>query len=394
MAYLPSEDPITIAELEEIARKRLPSAWYSYFASGADEQRALRSNVEALNQLHILPRVLRDVSAIDTGISMLGQPWPLPIAVSPTGMQKMAGGEGELDVARAVGKFGINMVLSSSATASMEDVISAGQSAAPDSRFGSRFWFQLYLTDDMARNEKLINRAEAAGYEALVLTVDTAVSGNRYNERKNPVVLPPGLWLPNTQGPTPPKERKPNINRIIMDARTAKQASEILQAAGRIVNSASLTWSDMEQLRKMTRMKIILKGIMTPEDAELAVQHGIDAIIVSNHGGRQLDCTVATTEALPAIVGAVRRRIPVMVDGGFRRGSDIVKAVALGADAVLIGRPVLWGLAFNGQAGVETVLHIFERELSRAMALAGVSKLADLEKSYLGVRAGWGVSRL
>lgn len=239
----------------------------------------------------------------------------------------------------------------------------------------------------------------AAGYEAIVLTVDTPVLGNRLNERKTPLALPSHLRLANIESDIHKGPRKPTMNRLLMDARTAEQAAQITQTAenASTMHSSSLTWeSTIKFLRNTTtNMRIILKGIMTPEDAVLAVEYGADAIVVSNHGGRQLDSVPSTIEALPRIVEAVGRRIPVIFDGGVRRGSDVFKALAVGADFVLVGRPVLWGLAFRGQQGVETVFNIFERELSRTMALAGVNSVADIDRSLIGVSSPmFGVARL
>jgi (S)-2-hydroxy-acid oxidase len=221
-----------------------------------------------------------------------------------------------------------------------------------------------------------------AGYEALVVTVDMPVMGNRLNERKIPVVLPAHLRLANF--PVPEK-RLPsaNVNRQILDARTAADADAILATVRAAVHDPTLSWDLIARLRTITKMKIILKGVMAAEDARLAIEKGADAIIVSNHGGRQLDCTPATIEVLPAIAKEAKGKIPIIIDGGVRRGSDIFKAIALGADLVLVGRPVLWGLAYNGQEGVETVAHILEREFSRTMALAGVTKVEDIPKAIL-----------
>jgi (S)-2-hydroxy-acid oxidase len=230
-----------------------------------------------------------------------------------------------------------------------------------------------------------------------VLTVDTPVLGNRINERKTPLVLPDGLTLANQEKkPDSTGEKKPTVNRLLMDARTSQQAKELTESAGGSMHSSSLTWDgSMKFLRENTKMKIILKGIMTPEDAELAVHHKADAIIVSNHGGRQLDSVPATLEVLPDIAATIRGRLPVIFDGGIRRGSDVFKALALGADFVLIGRPVLWGLSFKGCEGVEMVLDILERELSRTMALAGATNLDGISKSMLGVRKeSFGIRRL
>ncbi|GLI74268.1 hypothetical protein PoHVEF18_002505 [Penicillium ochrochloron] len=297
-------------------------------------------------------------------------------------MQRLAGPEGEIGMASAAARMGLNLTLSSNSTTLLEDVASVktrvgSQSVAP-------FWFQIYLTAELELRVPLIKRAEAAGYEALVLTVDTPVLGNRINERQTPLVLPEGLRLENLEHDSTQGPGKPSPNRILMDARTPEQANNAVREIGGKAHSASLTWeSTIKFLRRTTKMKIILKGILAPEDAQLAVEYGVDAIIVSNHGGRQLDCVPSTIQALPGVVEAVGRRVPVILDGGIRRGSDVFKALALGADFVLVGRPALWGLAFNGQKGVETVMNILERELSRTMALAGTSNLQEIKLSLL-----------
>jgi (S)-2-hydroxy-acid oxidase len=225
--------------------------------------------------------------------------------------------------------------------------------------------------------------------------VDTPVLGNRINERKTPLVLPEGLKLAN-QDSDPNAPKKPSTDRLLMDARTSHQAKEVVSSAGGSMHSSSLTWhGTVGFLKQHTSMKIILKGIMTPEDAELAVHHRADAIVVSNHGGRQLDCIPSTIEALPDVVAAVQGRIPVILDGGIRRGSDIFKALALGADFVLVGRPALWGLSFKGEEGVGMVIDVLERELSRTMALAGTPSLKSITRSALGVRKKpFGIERL
>lgn len=241
----------------------------------------------------------------------------------------------------------------------------------------------------------------AAGYTALVITVDTPVLGNRWNERKSPLVLPAHLRLANIEPPPTVHQgtqvRKPTFNRLLMDARTAEQAKAIIDSAGPSMHSSSITWErTLPWLRKVTKLKIILKGIMTAEDASLSVQHGVDGIIVSNHGGRQLDSAPSTIETLTEVVDAVKHRIPIILDGGVRRGSDVFKALALGADFVMIGRPVLYGLGHKGQEGVENVVHILERELSRTMALAGVTEVTAIQRSSLGIsrQHGFGVARL
>jgi (S)-2-hydroxy-acid oxidase len=255
-------------------------------------------------------------------------------------------------------------------------------------------WFQLYFMRSRDLTVGLIHRAEKAGYEALVFTVDTVVMGNRLHERHAPLQLPPGLAManrPSIQGGGVSK------GRLLLNAKTAANAKNIGKEHSDALVDASLTWQEsIPWLRSQTKMKIILKGIMTGEDAIRAVEAGVDAIVVSNHGGRQLDGVPATLEVLPEIADAVRGRIPVIFDGGISRGSDVFKALALGADLCLIGRSALWGLAYDGQEGVETVLHILERELSRTMALMGAKSLNEISKGMLG-RArvdGFGIAKL
>ncbi|KAF5968888.1 L-lactate dehydrogenase (cytochrome) [Fusarium coicis] len=399
-----SSQPLTLHQVELAAKAKLPQHIYEFYASGSDDEGALRRNVDAfnrygnpLNKFHS-PRVLIDVSRVDTSTKLFGWYSPLPISIAPSAMQKLAGGEGELDVARAAASVGVNVTLSSQSTTSLEDVQAARQKVMRDARrHAPPPWMQLYLYEDVNKSINLIKRAQAASYEALVLTVDTPVLGNRLAERRTAVVLPSGMSLPNTEIPSNSNSKLPSVNRLLMNARTATEAADLLASAGSRMHSSSLTWvKTMSFLRGVTKMKIILKGIMTGEDAALAVEHGADAIIVSNHGGRQLSNTCATIEALPEIVDAVKGRIPVILDGGIRTGADVFKALALGADFVSIGRPVLWGLAYAGQNGVESVLHILERELSRTMALAGVNKVADIKRDRLGVvaRDGFGIAKL
>jgi (S)-2-hydroxy-acid oxidase len=232
-----------------------------------------------------------------------------------------------------------------------------------------------------------------------VITVDTPILGNRINERKTPLVLPPHLYLANYKGSAKTKTdaHKPSQERQLLDAPTASEAIRVAKDAGGAIHSRTLTWANtISWLRKVTPMKIILKGVMAEEDAELAAEHGADAIVVSNHGGRQLDSSPSTIEALPSIASAVKGKIPILFDGGVRHGSDIFKALALGADLVLVGRPVLWGMSYDGQDGVELVANILERELSRTMALAGTRDIQSINSSFLGLRKrdGFGIARL
>lgn len=350
-----------------------------------------RTSTLTHRSLILRPRVLRNVSNISTGVSVLGKHYDFPIAVAPSAYQKLANDEGEIGVTRAASALGTNSILSTNATTSLEDVAAA--LPARDDKY-AKPWFQLYLLGSRTSSAELIHRAEVAGYEALVLTVDTPVLGNRLHERRNPLQLPPGLTTVNAKS-----RRVGAISKagMLLRAETAAEARQIADEYRDSLVDTSMTWEEtVPWLRAQTTMKIVLKGIMTAEDALLAVESGVDAIIVSNHGGRQLDGVSSTIEALPEVVAAVDGRLPVIFDGGIEHGTDVFKALALGADLCLIGRSALWGLAWDGQKGVERVLNILERELSRTMALMGALKLADISKDMLGrARAdGFGIAKL
>ncbi|BCS17402.1 alpha-hydroxy acid oxidase [Aspergillus puulaauensis] len=383
--------PITVADFKEIARQRLEKPVWDYYNAGADDENTINRNEEIYKKVLLRPQVLRNVANVDTATTIFGKRYDIPIAVAPTAYQKLVSADGEIDVARACRALGTNFILSTNATTTMEDVIEAlpsrgGNHPSP--------WFQLYFLGDRNVTAALIKRAEAAGYEALVLTVDTAVLGNRLPMRKNPFKLPPGLSMENVKSRSAGGVNKA---RLLLEARTAADAKKVAREHSSALVDASLSWEEViPWLRSQTEMKIILKGIMTAEDAVRAVEAGVDAIVVSNHGGRQLDGVPSTLEMLPEISDAVKGVIPILFDGGISKGSDVFKTLALGADLCLIGRSALWGLAYDGQAGLESVFHILERELWRTMALMGVDSLAGISRSMLG-RArenGFGVSKL
>jgi len=391
-----SEDdkPLTIAEFEAIAQKRLKQQVWDYYVSGAEEQLSIKRNRDAFSRLILRPRVFRDVSTIDTSTTLFGKKYPFPVGISPSAMQKLVGGEGEVDVGRAAADKGTFMVLSSNATSTIEDVIEAAGGPEAD------FWFQIYISQDREKSSRLIKRAEAAGYKAIAVTVDTPVLGNRINERKTQLILPAPLSLPNLEDNDPDRAKKPSLNRELLQATNRVEADRIQEAARKrgLLNDASLTWHEtVPWIRKQTsKMKIVVKGVLTAEDASLAVEAGVDGIVVSNHGGRQLDGVSSTIEALVEVVDAVKGRVPVLVDGGITRGSDLFKCLAVGADFCLVGRPALWGLAYDGRKGVGMVLDILERELSRTMALSGARNLQEIERSMLGVerKDGFGIAKL
>ncbi|KAH8880213.1 FMN-dependent dehydrogenase [Thozetella sp. PMI_491] len=371
--------PITIADIKELARRRLTNEVWEYYITGSDDQKSAERNESIYEKVMLRPRVLRDVSLIDTTTTLLGKHYAFPIAIAPSAYQKLVGKGGEIDVCRASRKVGSNYILSSNATTSMEDVMGA---IPPPESGRPNPWFQLYFLGSREITKELIRRAEAAGYEALVLTVDTAVMGNRLHERKHPLKLPPNLSMANL---TTIKGGGASKGRLLLNARTAAEAATVIATNSDLLVDRTLVWGEViPWIRAHTTMKIVIKGILTAEDAIEAAKAGVDAIVVSNHGGRQLDGVPSTLEVLPEVVDAVRGRLPVIFDGGITRGSDVFKALALGADMCLVGRTALWGLAYDGQRGVETALHILERELSRTMALMGANRIKDITRAMLG----------
>ncbi len=352
---------LNLLELEGLARGRLQRNAADYFAGGACDEITLGENRRLLEAIRIYYRVLVDVSAVDPSVTLLGRRYPTPILVAPMAFQRLAHPDGELAAARAAGAIGAPLVLSTFSTASLEAVKRA--STGP-------LWFQLYVHKDRGLTRSLVERAEAAGYEALMLTVDVPVLGRRERDLRNAFQLPPDLRLANL-GP---------------DGRAslpAVQDDSALAAYFAGLHDASLTWRDMDWLRSLTRLPLVLKGVVRADDALRAVDHGAAGIVVSNHGGRQLDTAVASIAALPRIAEAVGDRLDVLVDGGIRRGTDVLKALALGARAVLIGRPVLWGLALDGEAGARRVLELLRDELLQAMQLAGAPRIGAITPDLL-----------
>ncbi|HRI63078.1 MAG TPA: alpha-hydroxy acid oxidase [Polyangium sp.] len=354
---------VCIPDFEKAARSALSRMTWDYYRSGADAERTLRENVRAYRRWEIHYRVLVDVAERRLETEILGVPISMPILIAPTAYQRLAHPDGELATARAAAEAGTIYTMSTLATTSIEDVARVSQ--------GPR-WFQLYVHKDRELTQSLVERAEAAGFGALVLTVDTPVLGRRIRDVRNGFGLPAGLVMAN-----------------LVDAPGMK-GMESSSALARYIASrhdASLSWHDVEWLRGLTRLPLLLKGVVRPDDAVRGIDAGAAGIVVSNHGARQLDGAPATLEVLPRIVDAVAGRVPVLVDGGIRWGTDVLKALALGARAVMIGRPVLWGLAVGGAAGVRTVLDIFREELSTAMALAGCSSLQTIDRSLVERRA-------
>jgi 4-hydroxymandelate oxidase len=355
-------EPVNLHEYEPLARAALsPMAW-DYLAGGSGDERTLGWNRERFDAVRLLPRVLRDVSAVDTRTRLLGLELAAPVLLAPTGFQRLFHAEGELATARGAAAAGVPWVLSTGATTSLED------SAA---RAGGPLLFQLYVQRDRGLTRDLVRRAEAAGCRALVLTVDTPVLGARDRDHRNRLELPPGLELANLRGHAATRSGEPTFRHD----------------AGNPFLDPSVTWDDFAWLVGETRLPVVVKGVLRADDAVRAVERGAAAIAVSNHGGRNLDTVPATIDALPAIAAAVPARVPLLLDGGVRRGVDVVKALALGASAVMIGRPYLWGLAAAGAAGVERVVRLLVAELEMAMAQCGAASLTEITPDLVLRRA-------
>ena len=336
--------PITVTDLEPLARARMePGAW-DYYAGGAGDEITIADNREAWNRLSLRPRVLVDVSRVDLGTTAFGATLDHPVIVAPTAFHALAHPDGEAATARGAAAAGALMTLSTISSRTMEDVAEV----AP----GAPQWFQLYAADDRDATRVLVERAAAAGYSAVAVTVDLPLPGNRERDRRSGFEVQLGVHLPTDQP---------------VDPETG------------LVLLPTMGWDDLAWLRSVCPIPLVAKGILRGDDAARAVEAGCDGIWVSNHGGRQLDTAIATARALPEIVEAIGGRALVVVDGGVRRGIDVLKALALGADLVAIGRPVLWGLAVDGADGVTRVLEILRDELSLAMALSGCRSLDGID---------------
>ncbi|CAN6886813.1 unnamed protein product [Brassica oleracea] len=349
-----------VTEYEAIAKEKLPKMVYDYYASGAEDQWTLQENRNAFARILFRPRILIDVSKIDMTTTILGFKISMPIMVAPTAMQKMAHPEGEYATARAASAAGTIMTLSSWATSSVEEVASTGP--------GIRF-FQLYVYKNRNVVEQLVRRAERAGFKAIALTVDTPRLGRRESDIKNRFTLPPNLTLKNFEG----------LDLGKMDE--ANDSGLASYVAGQI--DRTLSWKDVQWLQTITKMPILVKGVITGEDARIAVQAGAAGIIVSNHGARQLDYVPATISALEEVVKATQGRIPVFLDGGVRRGTDVFKALALGASGIFIGRPVVFSLAAEGEAGVRKMLQMLRDEFELTMALSGCRSLKEITRNHI-----------
>jgi 4-hydroxymandelate oxidase len=346
---------LTLDEFETLARDYMNHMAYEYVAAGVADDVTLLENRDAFRRIQLLPRVLRDVSHIDTRINLFGKPYEFPILLAPTGYHKLTHPDGELETVNGANLSGATLIASSFSTVSFEQM--SGATKRP-------LWFQIYLQPDRAFTKDLVQRAMAAGCGALCLSVDVPVNGPRDREMRARFALPEGIERANLS----------SLGSVIAAATHRHTGRNIYNA----VRAANVTWNDLDWVRSLVRVPLLVKGILHPDDALRATEAGCDGIIVSNHGGRSIDTVPATIDALPAIADRVAGRVPVLLDGGIRRGTDVYKALARGASAVLIGRPYIYGLAVAGAAGVARVVEILRTELEMTMGLMGTAGVSEI----------------
>jgi L-lactate dehydrogenase (cytochrome) len=361
--------PVSVAALEAQAVAAMEPRAANYVGAGAGSEDTIRANTAAFARHRIVPRMLRDVSERDLSTTLLGTPMPAPLMLAPIGVQVVVHEEGELATARAAAAVGTPMIASTAAHFTLEEIAAAGGEKAPR-------WFQLYWANDRELVESFVRRAERAGYGAIVLTVDTFVPGWKPRDLQQ-------AWLPFLNGMGVANYFQDPVFRAGLE-----QSPEENQGAATghflgVQANPALSWDDLAWLRDLTALPIVVKGIQHLDDAREAVARGVDGIVVSNHGGRQVDGAVASLDALPAIAGAVGDELAVLFDSGVRGGADVIKALALGADAVCLGRPYIWGLALGGQAGVEAVLKMTLAELDLTMALCGLTRAEEIGPELL-----------
>lgn len=361
---------MNLLELEALAKTRLETGAFGYIRGGAEDEVTLRENRRAFERLRLLPRYLVDVSTIDTRTSVLGIDLEAPILLAPVAFQVLAHPDGELASARAAAESGVGFVASTLSSHPMDAIARASDGPK---------WFQLYCAKDQAFTDDMVARAEDLGYRALAITVDVPVAGGREADERNGFHLPPAAFPGNFAGHA-------NGNLDAELDRSKHEGTRSDSALVRLVDDIfdpSLDWRVIERVKRRTKLPVLIKGILTVEDAALAIDHGADGIVVSNHGGRQLDSAPSSIEMLPEVAEHVDGRVPILLDSGIRRGSDVVKAVALGATAVLVGRPMVFGLAIDGEAGVRHMLRLLRDEIERCMALCGRASLAALDRDMV-----------
>jgi L-lactate dehydrogenase (cytochrome)/(S)-mandelate dehydrogenase len=372
---------LNVADMRLLARRTLPSPIFDFADGGAEDEWTLRRNESAFDDIQLLPQPLRGSPTRDLSIELFGKTLSMPVMVGPTGLSGLLWPGGEFCSARAATAAGTAFCLSHGSVCTIEELAATG--------VGPR-WMQIFVYRDRGLTREFTERAQAAGYDALVLTIDNQITGNRERDIRNGFTIPPKLgpvqlaamaikipWL---------WRMRRHLTRVNMSnyvkAGEVADLSHISRRLGTILDP-SLSWRDVDEIRKVWKGPLILKGVLHPDEARDAPRHGVDGIIVSNHGGRQLDGAASSIEALPAVVEAAAGRIPVLLDGGVRRGADVVKALALGASACLIARPQLWGLAVAGEAGVARVLEILRAEIDRSMGFCGVTRVSEIGRDLI-----------
>jgi isopentenyl diphosphate isomerase/L-lactate dehydrogenase-like FMN-dependent dehydrogenase len=366
----------SVAAMRELARRELPRPVFDFADGGAEDERTLRRNEASFGDVRLLPRPLDGSPGRDLSLDLLGHRLSMPVMIGPTGLSGLFWPQGEIAAARAASRAGTAFCLSHGSVCTLEELAADGPSPR---------WMQVFIYRDRAFTEELTRRAQAAGYDGLVLTLDNQLLGSRERDLRNGFAIPPRFRPADMLGMALRLRwllrMRPELPRITFGNYVRPgQPADIASLAGRMASllDPAMSWADVAWLRTIWKGPLLLKGVLHPAEAARAVAEGVDGIIVSNHGGRQLDGAVSSIEALPGVAGAVAGRIPILLDGGVRRGSDVVKALALGAACCLIGRPQLWGLAVAGEEGVAHVLDIFRREIDRTMGLLGTRRLADL----------------
>lgn len=353
---------VNISDLENAAREILPPLAWDYISGGAEDEYTVAENRQAFQRIKLRPRALRDVSTRDLSTEVFGQRISLPVLLGPTSPQRLAHPDAEIATARAAALAGTISICSTDSHFSIEEVIAATTGPV---------WFQLYCYENRNVVERLVRRVEAAGCQVLVLTVDADYPSRRERMLRNPLTLSADIRLGNLTG-------------IGLDEMLLYHETGVTSFLDNL-EAFPLTWNDLAWLRSITKLPIVLKGLLTAEDAALAVEHGVNGIIVSNHGGRQVDTAVASIEALPEIVEQVGGQLEVFLDGGIRRGTDVLKALALGAKAVLLGRAYLWGLAVNGEVGVRQVIEMLREEIDCAMTQLGRPTIQSVDRSLVAL---------
>jgi L-lactate dehydrogenase (cytochrome) len=360
--------PVAAADLEQRAIEAMEPRAAGYVCAGAGSEETMRANLEAFARRRIVPRMLRDVADRDLSATVLGTAMPAPLMLAPIGVQKVVHEDGELATARAAAAVGVPMIVSTASHFTLEEIAAAGGEAPR--------WFQLYWPSDPELLESFVGRAERAGYEALVVTVDTFIPGWKARDLQQ-------AWLPFLNGMGVANYFQDPVFRAALEQTPEEEPGAATGHFLGVQSNPSLSWDDLGRLRELTSLPIVLKGIQHADDAREAASRGIDGIVVSNHGGRQVDGALASLDALPAIAAAVGEELAVLFDSGVRGGADVFKALALGADAVCLGRPYIWGLALEGQTGVEAVLKMTLAELDLTMALCGLTCPAELTPDAL-----------